>query len=35
MELRRHIPKDFKSEVRDLRKVRGRYDDILMIIRRN
>ena len=33
--LRRQIPKGFKSEVRDLRKVRGRYDDILMIIKRN
>jgi predicted methyltransferase len=32
--LRRQIPKGFYSDVRDLRKVRNRYDDILMIIRR-
>jgi len=31
--LRRHIPHGFTSEVRDLRKVRNRYDDILMIVR--
>ena len=33
--LRRLIPAGFGVEVRDLRKIRNRYDDILMIIRRN
>lgn len=33
--LRRQIPADFNVEVRDLRKIRNRYDDIIMIIRRN
>jgi predicted methyltransferase len=32
--LRRLAPEGFSVEVRDLRKVRNRYDDILMIIRR-
>jgi hypothetical protein len=32
--LRRQVPEGFKTEVYDLRKVRGRYDDILMTIRR-
>ncbi len=33
--LRRLVPEGFSVEVRDLRKIRNRYDDILMIIRRN
>jgi len=33
--LKRLIPENFKVEVRDLRRVRNRYDDILMIIRNN
>ena len=33
--LRRLIPESFSVEVRDLRRIRNRYDDILMIIRRN
>ena len=33
--LRRVVPKGFSVEVKDLRKIRSRYDDILMIIRRN
>jgi predicted methyltransferase len=32
--LKRLVPEGFSVEVRDLRKVRNRYDDILMIIRR-
>jgi len=32
--LRRFVPEGFVVEVRDLRRVRGRYDDILMVIRR-
>ena len=31
--LKNLIPDNYKVEVRDLRRVRGRYDDILMIIR--
>lgn len=31
--LRRKLPEGFSAEVRDHRKVRGRYDDISMIIR--
>lgn len=31
--LKNLIPDNYKIEVRDLRRVRGRYDDILMIIR--
>jgi hypothetical protein len=30
--LRRIIPEEFKADVRDLRRVKGRYDDILMTI---
>jgi predicted methyltransferase len=33
--LRRLIPEEFSVEVKDLRRIRNRYDDILMIIRRN
>lgn len=33
--LKRLIPEEFSVEVKDLRKIRNRYDDILMIIRRN
>jgi hypothetical protein len=33
--LRRLIPDVFSVEVRDLRKIRNRYDDILMIIKKN
>jgi cephalosporin hydroxylase len=32
--LRRKIPNNFKVEVKDLRKFRNRYDDILMTIKR-
>jgi cyclopropane fatty-acyl-phospholipid synthase-like methyltransferase len=32
--LKRQVPENFEVEVRDLRRVRNRYDDILMIIRR-
>lgn len=31
--LKNLIPDNYKVEVKDLRRVRGRYDDILMIIR--
>jgi hypothetical protein len=31
--LKRKLPEGFNAEVRDHRKVRGRYDDISMIIR--
>jgi hypothetical protein len=31
--LRKHVPENYSVEVRDLRKVRDRYDDIVMIIR--
>jgi len=33
--LRRQLPNNFKSEVKDLRRFRNRYDDIAMIITRN
>jgi SAM-dependent methyltransferase len=33
--LRRMLPNNFRCDVRDLRKVRGRYDDILMIIKQD
>ena len=33
--LKNLVPDTFNVEIRDLRKVRGRYDDILMIIRNN
>jgi len=31
--LRKHVPENYSVEVRDLRRVRDRYDDIAMIIR--
>ena len=31
--LRKHVPDNYSIEVRDLRKVRNRYDDIAMVIR--
>lgn len=31
--LRKHVPENYNVEVRDLRKIRNRYDDIAMIIR--
>jgi len=33
--LKRQLPEGFNTEVRDLRKIRNCYDDILMIIRRD
>jgi precorrin-6B methylase 2 len=33
--LRRLIPEGFSVEVKDLRRIRNRYDDILMIIKKN
>jgi hypothetical protein len=33
--LRRLVPEGFSVETRDLRRIRNRYDDILMIIRRS
>lgn len=31
--LRKHVPENYSIDVRDLRKVRDRYDDIAMIIK--
>jgi precorrin-6B methylase 2 len=31
--LRKHVPENYYMEIRDLRRVRDRYDDIIMIIR--
>ena len=33
--LRRLVPEGFSVEVKDLRRIRNRYDDILMVIRKN